>query len=276
MIELTLVLLGLLYGSFISALVWRIYQLEQKDLGDINKAALSPVSGRSMCPKCHHQLGPADLIPLFSWLIQRGKCRYCHASISWQYPLIELSTVLAFVGSYIWWPNEIIGFEIVNFGFWLVFIVGLLALAVYDLRWMILPNVIIYPLIALAMLQVVLMTIFDQGVDAVKEATLGLVVLGGLFYGLFEISKGRWIGGGDVKLGFFMGILLGPALSLLALFIASLSGTLLAVAGLITKKSSLKQAIAFGPHLILGTILVGLFGQRILDWYNDNLLGGLL
>jgi len=104
MIVVVLVVLGLCLGSFVNALVWRIH--EQDRLTGKKKKPhkkqldrLSILHGRSMCPDCHHELKPKDLVPLFSWLSLHGKCRYCHKPISWQYPVVELLTAGLFVFS---------------------------------------------------------------------------------------------------------------------------------------------------------------------------------
>ncbi len=81
-----------------------------------------------MCPHCKHRLVAIDLVPVLSWLTLGGKCRYCHKSISVQYPLVELATALLFVASYIWWPVPVSGVQIAIFALWLVLLVGLLAL----------------------------------------------------------------------------------------------------------------------------------------------------
>src|SRR3954465_436221 len=107
MIIAVLVVLGLCLGSFVNALVWRLHEQEE---GGSKKAAakkLSIIKGRSMCPHCKHALKPIDLIPVISWLSLRGKCRYCSKPISIQYPIVELSTALLFVVSYIWWPEPL-------------------------------------------------------------------------------------------------------------------------------------------------------------------------
>src|SRR3990167_681571 len=135
------VLLGLVAGSFVNAWVWRRRQLEIK-----KQNRLSVVSGRSQCPDCGHQLSAKDLVPVISWLWLRGRCRYCKKPISRQYPIVELLTAAVFVLSYYYWPGgvETIG-DWLSLSLWLLSLIGLVALAVYDSRWLILPNQIIYP-----------------------------------------------------------------------------------------------------------------------------------
>ncbi|HEX7368051.1 MAG TPA: prepilin peptidase, partial [Candidatus Saccharimonadales bacterium] len=147
MIIVVLTVLGLIFGSFVNALVWRLHEQEGKSKK--SRQQYSILNGHSMCPNCHHELAAKDLVPVLSWLWLRGKCRYCRKPISWQYPAVELMTGLLFVGSYLWWPLSLQGVGLFQFVVWLGFIVGFMALAVYDLRWFTLPNRIVYPLIAL-------------------------------------------------------------------------------------------------------------------------------
>jgi leader peptidase (prepilin peptidase) / N-methyltransferase len=256
MITVVLVLLGLVLGSFINALVWRLH--EGKDW----------VRGRSECPHCHHLLAAKDLVPVLSWLALRGKCRYCHQTID-DNPLVELAVPLLFVASYHWWPLQFSGSGLFMFIVWLLFLVGFVALATYDLRWFLLPNRIVFPLVGLAILQLASLVVFyDAGWRDVLDPSLGALTIAGLFYVLFQLSKGTWIGGGDVKLGMVLGLLAGDILrSLAVLFIASLIGTFYALPLLLTGKARRGTHLPFGPFLILGLIVVKLFGTHLLNWY---------
>ena len=222
-----------------------------------------------MCPSCKHELKILDLIPVFSWLYLRGKCRYCHKPISGHYPLIELITTLILILSFSFWPQPLTGMEIVSFGFWVMFVVGLVALALYDVKWYILPDKITYPLIALAVLQLAVNVIFyHAGHMDIANAFWGVVISAGLFFLLFQISEGKWIGGGDVKLGVLIGILVGgPLMSSVVLFLASLIGTLYTVPFLIRGKTKFNSKIPFGPFLIIACIIVKLFGISLVGWY---------
>jgi leader peptidase (prepilin peptidase)/N-methyltransferase len=261
MVVLLLALAGLVLGSFVNALVWRLH--EKKDW----------VTGRSECPHCHHVLAPKDLIPLLSWLMLGGKCRYCHKPIP-DSPLVELTLPILFVLSYVFWPQPLIGVGLYEFVFWLIFLVGFVALAVYDLRWFLLPNVIVFPLIWLAVAQELGKLLFFHGTwGGLFGALLGAAVISGLFYIIFVVSKGRWIGFGDVKLAIVLGILAGGALpALLVLFAASLIGSLSSLQLVLTGRANRKSHLPFGPMLIAGVILVVLFGQAAIDWYADLVL----
>lgn len=272
---IVLVVLGLALGSFINALVWRLHQ---QDLPKKKRVAtdkeLSISTGRSMCPHCQHTLSWYDLVPVLSWLSVAGKCRYCKIPISRQYPSVELLTASLFVASYIYWPLELDVAGLWLLSVWLVSLVALVALAVYDLRWMLLPNRIVFPLIGIASVGVLGNAIMaDKPVTVITQALLGLLVAGGIFYVLFQVSSGNWIGGGDVKLGFALGLLLGgPVEAFLMLFVASLLGLCLSLPAVAAKKSKLASRIPFGPFLITATILVQLFGHAIIDWYKSTYL----
>lgn len=271
MIIAFLALIGLCLGSFVNALVWRLH--EQAG-GKKNKKSLSIINGRSMCPHCRHELTANDLIPVFSWLSLGGKCRYCRKSIGWQYPVVELSVSALFVVSYLFWPGDTVTFELadwLNFGAWLVFITGFMALLVYDLKWMLLPNKVVYPLMVLAGLLAAYNVISGDGVADVYRLLGSLAIAGGLFLLLFQVSDGKWIGGGDVKLGLLSGLLLAdPYKAFLMLLLASTLGTFVVAPGLATKHLKATSRIPFGPFLIIATIIVYLFGASIIDWYRQS------
>lgn len=279
MVIIILAVLGLILGSFVNALVFRLH--EQSKISRKSKVKKSKVSqkdlsiihGRSMCPNCHHKLAAKDLIPVLSWLELRGKCRYCHKPYD-DTPTAEIGTALLFVASYIWWPMPFNTMGIVNFVAWLVIVVGFMALLIYDFKWLILPNRIVYPLIGLSLIIALLnITVFDGGLNMVKDLSLSLVIASGLFYGLFELSRGKWIGGGDVKLGAVIGLTVAvPGQAFLVLFTASLIGTLTVLPSLISKKIKTTSRIPFGPYLIVATILVKLFGASVIAWYRTKFL----
>lgn len=255
-------LLGLCLGSFINALVWRLH--EKRDW----------VSERSECVHCHHQLAWYDLLPVLSWLQLRGKCRYCSKPISAQYPLVELLTASLFVLSYAVWP---FGYDVVGYsmlGLWLVSTVLLVALSVYDARWMILPDKLVFPLIAIGVVFSLLRWIGynDLGVgEAIIQLLLGIASVAGLYYLLYAVSQHRWVGFGDVKLGIFMGAVLGWMGGIVSIMLANFIGLLVILPGLMSGKLSRTSKVPFGPFLIVGCYIALLFGERIISWY----LGGL-
>ena len=263
MLVLALLVLGLCLGSFVNALVWRLH--EKQDW----------VKGRSKCTKCGHELSTFDLIPVASWLLLGGKCRYCHKKISIQYPIVELVTATIFLLSYLYWPVPISGHVIAVYILWLVVVTGLIALSVYDIRWMILPSKIIYALYPFALIMAAI-NIFNAAnhigvIIGYVEAT---IIGGGIFYVLLQVSRGKWIGGGDVRLGFLLGLVAATALkSFLIIFIASLIGSLVSFYFLSSNKLKHNSLIPFGPFLIIATIIVQLAGAGFIHWYTRVFLG---
>lgn len=280
MLVVLLIAMGLCLGSFVNALVWRLHEQEELKGKQGKKTktrlqALSITRGRSMCPECGHGLSIKDLVPVLSWVWLRGKCRYCGKPIAWQYPVVELTAALLFVLSYVCWPMDLHGFGLAAFWFWLPLLTGFVALAVYDLRWYVLPNKIVFPLIGLALLELVVHVIwFDGGWVAVIASAWGVLIASGLFFVLFQISKGTWIGGGDVKLGVVLGILVGgPLASILLLFFASLLGTLASLPLIASGKAKRGTLIPFGPFLLTAASFMVLFGDRVVDWFNHAFMG---
>lgn len=273
-----LFIFGACLGSFVNALVWRVHEQEKeshKDKPDRGYLKLLSVTkGRSLCPNCKHELAKKDLIPVLSWLSLKGRCRYCHKPISKQYPIVELSTALLYVASYIWWPYAIVGLQIAAFATWLLLATGLMALLVYDLKWMLLPDRIIYPLSLIA----IIFAVFNF-TDAINPARsilsciLSIIIGGGIFYVIYQVSNGKWIGGGDVKLGWLLGLVVGsPTKSVLMIFLASVIGSLVSIPLLLTNRMKRTSMIPFGPFLIIGAIITVLFGSNILDWYTQTFI----
>ncbi len=279
------------FGSFVNALCWRVHQQELKAKSQKPKArtkALSTFSfqlsakksqysilyGRSQCPSCQHQLASKDLIPVLSWLFLRGRCRYCKMPISVQYPLVELSLAAVFVVSYVFWPATLSGGQWWLFGAWLASSVGLMALLVYDAKWMLLPNRILYPTLLAALVGQISYIVFYAPDVALSFwlLALSLAIASGIFWIIFTISNGKWIGYGDVRLGLVTGTLLAdPKLAALMIFVASVLGTLFALPDMLRGKKSAMSKIPFGPFLIAGTMIALLFGNDIIDWYTNLL-----
>lgn len=295
MILVVLIVLGLILGSFVTAVVWRLHEQELSDGDETTKAGykrshgagisrsirrssggdLSILKGRSMCTSCHHRLSALDLTPVFSWLILRGKCRYCGQPISWQYPVIELLLPAVLVISYFFWQPGWNPSGVATFIFWAGCLTFFTILAVYDLRWFLLPDRVIYPLIIVALAQVIVrVVIFDGGWATILSAWWGAFVIAGLFYAIYLVSQGKWIGLGDVKLGIALGLLVsGPWPALLLVFVASVLGSVVTVPLLILKRATATTHIPFGPLLLAATLVVTLWGTAILSWYNSLFVG---
>ena len=246
--------LGIIVGSFLNVLVLRLNTGERI------------VNARSRCFSCGHTLHAGDLIPIISFLLQRGHCRYCKSKFSWQYPVVELLTGIVFL--LIAWK---IGIEFANVSFsyllptiYYLFIFSLLiALAVYDIRHKIIPNEFVYPFIILA-----LFAPFGGGdVGSNIFPHLGAGLAGFLFFGsLWFVSGGRWMGFGDAKLALGMGFLLGPELTLFAIMLAFWIGTLVMLPLLISKRFGMKAEIPFAPFLVAGTCVSWLAGSYFISY----------
>jgi len=253
-----LAILGLCFGSFVNALVWRIHK--KKDW----------VRERSQCTHCGHKLKTLDLIPVLSWLFLGGKCRYCRKVISVQYPVVELTGAFVFTFSYTYWPASFgSSGQMALFIAWLAASIGLLALLVYDFKWMLLPSKLIYPTLAVAAAgNLVYLIIAPERLHFLTSWVLSILVASGIFWLLFTVSKGKWIGYGDVRLGLVTGTLLhSPAKSFLMLFLASVLGTLFVIPSLVSKKRGINAKLPYGPFLIIATFICVLFGSSIIDWY---------
>lgn len=263
---IVLIFLGLSFGSFVNALVWRIHE-QQGSKPKTNSLKLSIVHGRSMCTHCKHELAWYDLLPVVSWLSLGGKCRYCHEKID-DSPLVELILAGLFALSYLIWPY---GYSLsgkILFVSWLITLVGLLALAVYDMKWMLLPNRLTVPLTGFWVLLTLVLLGINHDPNLLIRAIGGVVFCGGIFWVLFQISKGKWIGGGDVKLGFLLGLIVAsPVKSLTLIFGASLLGLIYAFPLQIRGKLNKNSKIPFGPFLILSAVIVFLVGNTIIKTY---------
>lgn len=257
--------LGLALGSFTLAMVDRM------------KTGRDWVRGRSECEYCKHKLHPVDLIPVFSLVSSKGRCRYCKKTLSVAYPAVELGVGIAFLLSYVFWPYELAStLSIVQFIVWLVAIVLLAGLFIFDVRWFLLPNKLVRPLIALGLLWAVL-DITNQGVSywIVLNYVLAIVIGAGVFLALYLLSKGKWIGDGDIRLGVAIGLFSGsPLEAWMTISLASVLGIVAALPYL--KKTEMnkrmKLKIPFGPVLIIALYITVLFGASLIDWYKLNVL----
>ncbi len=282
-IILTLAFFGLCMGSFAGATVWRLRArqlVEDKADGEVVDGAeykqLSPLAkapfsakDRSRCLHCGHELKWYDLLPLASWLSTGGRCRYCHERIGGFEPLMELGMATFFVGSYLLWPEITTTLGLIHFVLWLVSGVLLLILFAYDVKWFLLPNYIVFPLIAVGIL-VAGIRLFGAAdiVTGVLDLAAAATILSGLYLLLWYFSKGKWIGFGDIKLGLALALLLGSwQLAFLTLFLANLIGCLVVIPGLISGKLGHRSHVPFGPLLIAGFVISALLGQTILQWY---------
>jgi prepilin signal peptidase PulO-like enzyme (type II secretory pathway) len=281
--------LGLFLGSFAGATVWRLRARQlridkkhgdkpsKKDEAQVVKLKKqSLIDDRSVCLHCGHQLRWYDLVPLVSWLELGGKCRYCKHKIGKFEPLIELATAVFFVFSYLCWPTPLSDpYSLAHFAIWLLAGVGLITLSVYDFKWFLLPNVVVFTLIPLGLLNALLVLIQDGFLLSDMLSILSACAfLSGLYYLIYVGSRHQWVGFGDVKLGLALALLLADwQKAVLALFLANVIGTLIFLPLMFSGKMKRQARIPFGPLLISGWFLAGLFGMQIIDWYLRLALG---
>ena len=253
LISIFIFLFGATVGSFLNSVIYRLNSKE------------SFIKGRSYCPSCKHKLSFFDLIPIFSFIFLLGKCRYCRKKISLQYPLVELFTGLVFILIFFKFPLSHI-FSIV---FYLIVSSFLIVIFVYDLKHYLILDKVIYPLIALNILYNLLF--MEQGVfiNSLVSA-LGSFLF---FLLIFLISKGSWMGFGDVKLAFFIGLFLGYPNTAVALFLSFFIGAIIGLGLIILRKKTMKSEIPFGPFLVLSIFISLFFGAEIIGWYFNSIVG---
>jgi len=264
-IAIYLFFFGAVLGSFAGAMVWRL------------KTGRKLANDRSECEHCHHKLSWLDLIPVVSWLVLGGRCRYCRKPIGWAPLLLEIGLGAVFVVSYLAWPYSLsLPLGVASLALWLVAAVMLTILFVYDLHWYLLPDKVVWPLAVVGAALFVTKALLDGwGLSqAAIELVLCLIPISGVYYLLYAVSKGRWVGFGDVKLGLFMGLALGWQGALVALVLANFIGLLAVIPGLVTRKLSRTSEVPFGPFLILATFIAMLAGDHLAQLYVQLMLQG--
>lgn len=217
-------------------------------------------SGRSACPHCGTNLRWFELIPMVSYVLIGGRCRYCRRVLTRQYILVEIITAVSFMITYAHFYGG--GMVIVA---WLL-VATMILIGVYDGRWSLIPDAFSIPFILVA-----LVASFLQGQEIVTPLIGGLV--GGLFFSAQHMLSGkRWVGSGDIFLGVGLGLLLGWRFLLVALFLAYLSGAFIAGIFILMKRLKLTSAMPFGPYLMAAGFVTWLWGQQILEWYFHHAL----
>ncbi|MBI5153300.1 MAG: prepilin peptidase [Parcubacteria group bacterium] len=259
--------LGLCVGSFINVIVDRFASPKLKAQAGFDpeedKGILKLTSGRSRCDYCNRTLGISELVPVLSFLIQKGRSRCCSKKLGFYYPVVELAMGGLFllvwyhaVGLYVFLSAP---FFIMVFSLFF-FVALLVALTLIDLRTYLLPDKLMAPGIILALFYV----FFRQ---EVISSFYGALLFGGLLYLIYLISQGRAMGFGDVKLGIFGGLILGFSLSGLAFFLSFIFGAVVGVGLLLRGKKGIKDMIPFGPFMVLGILVSLFYGEWILSWY---------
>lgn len=244
---LILFFLGASIASFLNAFSYRLAR------------GMSIARGRSACPHCKVSLAWHQLIPVISFLMLRRRCRSCKALISWQYFFAELALGGLFVTEGVLF---LAGAVIVPAFILNLFIYSVLVfLFLHDLRYYILPDIVTIPSLVIIIAGRLLLG------ASWSNLLLAILVGAGFFAMQFLVSRGKWIGGGDIRMGALLGAIAGWPHILLTLFLAYLLGSLIALPLLVTKKVTRGAKLPFGTFLALAGMMTMWWGQEILDWY---------
>lgn len=235
-------------GSFLNAWIWR------------TRENLSVASGRSMCPHCRQRIAWYDNIPVISWLILKGKCRKCRMAISIQYPVVEfICGVLFLFVAVLRKGSEFYSLEMIRD---CIIVFFLLFIFIYDYKHQEIPDKASLPLAV-----ILFFVSLAERWHSVPNMFLGIAVGGGFFFVQYYLSNGRWIGGGDVRLGLLMGVILGWPNILAGLIFAYVFGAAVSVIQIAFKKKNLKSETPFGVYLTLGTFVMMFWGDKLVGWY---------
>lgn len=240
----TFLMLGTILGSFYNVVGYRLPKGE---------SILYP---SSHCPNCNHQLGPLELIPIFSFLLQKGKCKKCGLKISWFYPIFEFSTGVLFAIAYL-----IFGMSL-EFLIAITFISMILIIIISDYQYMIIPDEVLIVSTILFVIEI----FFLKGFLGLELALLNAIIA---FTAMFLLKKfGDFLfkkesmGGGDIKLLFIFGLVLGWEMAIMAIFIGSFIGLPISLIILYKKKNNI---VPFGPFLSAGALII-LLTRMDLNW----------
>jgi len=254
--------IGASLGSFISVLNDRV-----------EKGKKGIILGRSICPLCRKKLKMADLIPLISFILLRGKCRFCSKEISIVYPALEIISALSFVSLYLKFPfiNEtgyLISYpDLLSFCIFGIYSVFFTAIFFFDLLHNEVPELYLFPLIGITLIGSLIL-----GQPGLLSMGIALLIALGFFGGQHLISKGKWLGDGDIFFSISMALILGWQGLVIAIAATYLLGGVISVILLLTKKVNSSTAVPFTPFLILGTYVAISFAQQISAWYAATLM----
>ena len=241
-------ILGLIFGSFLNVVIYRLH-------------AGQSLLGRSFCTACKGRIAWHDNIPIVSYLFLKARCRLCQQPISPYYPIVEAATGILFLLAFLALePIATTRTMMLLFSQW-VFISVLIVIFVYDLKWYLILDVVTVPAMVFAFI-----TNLYLGASW-SNLLLAGILGGGFFLIQFVVSSGRWIGGGDIRLGFLMGLMLGYPLILVALMLAYVIGTIVSVPLVFIGKRHMGDKIPFGTFLAFATVVTLLYGDSILHWY---------
>lgn len=261
MIFLIFLLFGLLIGSFLNVVVYRLHTAE--DL----------IADRSRCPHCKTVIAWYDNIPVLSFILLKFRCRHCKQKISFQYPLVEIFTglVFAFIGHRFFiasdpttWVTAIYYLGAVSF---------LIVIFVYDWLYMEIPGLVLWPAIGWT---VAFSLFFDWSKVDLGNSALNLATYSGMlaafaafifFFILVAISKEKWMGMGDAYLAILLGFILGWPNIILGLMLAFSIGAIVGIILIAARKKNMESQIPFAPFLVLGTMVAMFFSDQIINWY---------
>jgi leader peptidase (prepilin peptidase)/N-methyltransferase len=244
-------LLGLLIGSFVNVVIWRVPRKE------------SVVTPRSQCPHCGTGISWRDNIPLLSWLLLRGRCRHCSAAISAKYPAVELTCGILCAAIGVRFHDSW------ALPAYLIFASGLLAISVIDLEHYVIPNRIVYPMGLMALPLLALAAGLEGEWWWFTRALIGAAGAFAALYAIWFVAP-RAMGFGDVRLAFLLGLFLGWLGAfhvLLGIFLGFLYGAVIGIVSMAAGKRGRKDPIPFGPFLAAGALTVVLVGGPIVHWY---------
>lgn len=245
---ITVLLFGLAIGSFLNVLIYRLPK------------GSSVVKGRSYCPVCRHKISWTDNIPLFSFLFLSGKCRHCHKPISLRYPLVEATTGLLFALAV---KNSLFSFDffsLINLFYQFFLISVLITIFFIDLEHQIIPDKLTFLAVLVSFLFLFSFNrslLFFNSLFSALGATF-------FFFLLYLLTKGRGMGLGDVKFVFLLGLVLGFPKTVIALYLAFLTGAAIGVILILLRRARFGQKIAFGPFLVLGFLLTFFWGDQLI------------
>ena len=241
-------LVGLALGSFMNVVIYRM---------PLKKSIIRPASS---CPNCSKKIKFYDNIPLLSYLLLLGKCRYCHHPISWRYPAVEVLTGLLSLALFIRYGLSY------QYIFYLLFTATLVTISFIDLQHQIIPNVLSLPGVVVG-----LATTFILDNISWLDSLIGIICGGGVLFlvaVVYERLTGRQgMRGGDVKLLAMIGAWMGWRSLALVLLISSLTGAVIGFVFLLTTGKGYRVRIPFGPFLSLGALLYFFFGPQLMSWY---------
>ncbi len=247
MIIFILFILGLSVGSFLNVVIDRL------PVGD------SVICGRSHCDKCQKILTWYDLIPLLSFVLLLGKCRYCKYPLSYQYPLVELITGISFALVASNFTFDILFLkDTVRSIYIFIFISCMIAIFFTDLKYRVIPDEV---LIFLGISTLLYIFIFER--NQILPDILSAIIAAGFFLLLVLVTRGRGMGIGDVKYAFMMGFILGIPKIIIGLYLAFLTGGFISIILILVGRKKMKSTIAFGPFLVLGTVATFFWGDYL-------------